>query len=81
MKSILFTTVLGLLALTFACNVNPDGKDDKGYFIYVDSCLGAHTETNVSVSPVGVPMGGDLYLVTSDVCDSSVLVKRYILTK
>lgn len=81
MKTILFMAVLGLLSLTFSCDVKPDGKDDNGYFMYVDSCLGAHTETNVSVSPVGVPMGGDLYLVTSDVCDSSVLVKRYILTK
>lgn len=67
-----------VLVLMVSCKIKPDGKDTKGYFRYVDSCVVSHNETNVSVLPSGVPIGGDLYLVTSDVCDSSVYVKRYI---
>lgn len=64
-----------LIILLYSCS-NPRYRDDKGVYIYVDSCVksSSHLQTNIVV------MGDMIYPQTNVVvmCDSSVTVKTYL---
>lgn len=69
---IIFSLILSLVS----CNVKPDGYDNKGYYVYKDSCIRSHKVRSTNI----VYTGKVMIPVTStrNKCDSIIKVKIYV---
>lgn len=68
-------SVIILSIILMSCKTKPDGKDNKGWFVYEDVCVRSHQQNSTRIQMAGkTPI---LVPYTYTVCDESITIKTY----